>query len=93
MRRAAALFLAELPPLYRDKCARVAAAVDAAVGSPSKLGLNAKFKEIMAEDPCFKLTPRCVEEGTQAHEALIDRVSEPRESSAAEHAGARDAPR
>ncbi|KAF6256347.1 hypothetical protein COO60DRAFT_1658044 [Scenedesmus sp. NREL 46B-D3] len=56
---AAALFLAEQPPAYRANCARVAAAVDAAVGSPAKLGLALKFKQIIEADAhaCFKITP------------------------------------
>jgi hypothetical protein len=59
MLRAAALFLADQAPAYRANCARVAAAVDAAVGSPAKLGLSMKFKEIIAADKnaCFRVMP------------------------------------
>ena len=58
IRRAAALFLAEQLPKYRANCARVAATVDSKVGSPAKLGLSVKFKQVITDDPnsCFKFT-------------------------------------
>lgn len=61
LRCAAALHLTDHPPLYRDKCTRVAAQL---LGGNAKVGPSAKslerFKQVMLVDPWFKITPRLV---------------------------------